>query len=62
MGDKMSGDDRTPGRVGDRIVEVIRSGDPSELKALKEGLDRLIAEAEEEEAADIGDKDNAGSP
>ena len=61
MGDKTRRDDETPGRVGERIVEVIRSGDASELKALKEGLDRLIAEAEEEEVADIEGKDNAES-
>ena len=59
MGDKTSRDDKTPGRVGERIVEVIRSGDASDLKALKEGLDRLIHEAGEE--ADIEGKDNAGS-
>ena len=55
----MSRDDRTPGRVGEDIVEIIKGGDASELKALKEGLDRLIHEAEAQ-AADIEGKDNSG--
>ncbi len=61
MSDKTGRDDKTPRRVGERIVEVIQSGDASELNALKEGLDRLIAEAEAREAADIECEDNTES-
>ena len=56
MGDKGSKDDWTPSGVGERIVAVIQNGDSTELKALKEGLDRPIAETESEEEADTEGK------